>query len=203
MMGRRCPAPDAVAQAAADARPGEGSRIAEVGESMRIGLRSVALLTSLLLLGTGSLASGATTEAITVSTPQTKFNIVKGVLKDRVVVIVDDSIVRGTTSKQLVQLVKQAEPKEVHFRVTAPPIMYPCHYGMDFPTQQELIAFQKNGDIQAIAEELGVDSLGYMTIEELLSAAPHEAGENYCTACFSGKYPTAVDPMQSKEEHEG
>ncbi|MBP1655957.1 MAG: Glutamine phosphoribosylpyrophosphate amidotransferase [Bacteroidetes bacterium] len=134
---------------------------------------------------------------------KTKFNIVKGVLKDRVVVIVDDSIVRGTTSKQLVQLVKQAEPKEVHFRVTAPPIMYPCHYGMDFPTQQELIAFQKNGDIQAIAEELGVDSLGYMTIEELLSAAPHEAGENYCTACFSGKYPTAVDPMQSKEEHEG
>jgi amidophosphoribosyltransferase len=134
---------------------------------------------------------------------KTKFNIVKGVLKDRVVVIVDDSIVRGTTSKQLVQLVKQAEPKEVHFRVTAPPIMYPCHYGMDFPTQQELIAFEKNGDIQAIAEELGVDSLGYMTIEELLSAAPHEAGENYCTACFSGKYPVAVDLMQSKEEHEG
>lgn len=134
---------------------------------------------------------------------KTKFNIVKGVLKDRVVVIVDDSIVRGTTSKQLVQLVKQAGPKEVHFRVTAPPIMYPCHYGMDFPTQQELIAFEKNGDIQAIAEELGVDSLGYMTIEELLSAAPHEAGENYCTACFSGKYPVAVDLMQSKEEHEG
>ena len=134
---------------------------------------------------------------------KTKFNIVKGVLKDRVVVIVDDSIVRGTTSKQLVQLVKQAEPKEVHFRVTAPPIMYPCHYGMDFPTQQELIAFEKNGDIQAIAEELGVDSLGYMTIDELLSAAPHEAGENYCTACFSGKYPVAVDTMQSKEEHEG
>ena len=133
---------------------------------------------------------------------KTKFNIVKGVLKDRVVVIVDDSIVRGTTSKQLVQLIKQAGPKEVHFRVTAPPIMYPCHYGMDFPTEEELIANQKEGDIDAIANELGVDSLGYLTIDELLSAAPHESGENYCTACFSGKYPIAVDIRQSKEEHE-
>ncbi len=133
---------------------------------------------------------------------KTKFNIVKGVLKDRVVVIVDDSIVRGTTSRQLVQLVKQAGPKEVHFRVTAPPIMYPCHYGMDFPTQTELIAHEKDGDIDAIARQLGVDSLGYLTIEEMLSAAPHDAGENYCTACFSGKYPVAVDTRQSKEEHE-
>ena len=78
---------------------------------------------------------------------KTKFNTVKGVLKDKVVVIVDDSIVRGTTSKQLVQLVRQAEPKEVHFRVTAPPIMYPCHYGMDFPTPKELIANQCGGDV--------------------------------------------------------
>jgi amidophosphoribosyltransferase len=133
---------------------------------------------------------------------KTKFNTVKGVLKDRVVVIVDDSIVRGTTSKQLVQLVRQAGPKEVHFRVTAPPIMYPCHYGMDFPTQEELIAYEKDGDIDAIAKELGVDSLGYMTIDELLSAAPHEAGESYCTACFSGKYPIPVDVRQMKEENE-
>jgi amidophosphoribosyltransferase len=131
-----------------------------------------------------------------------KFNIVKGVLKDRVVVIVDDSIVRGTTSKQLVQLIKQGGPKEVHFRVTAPPIMYPCHYGMDFPTQAELIANQCNGDIEEIGRDLGVDSIGYLTTEELLSAAPCENGEHYCTACFTGEYPIAIDTRQSKDEHE-
>jgi amidophosphoribosyltransferase len=133
---------------------------------------------------------------------KTKFNIVKGVLKDRVVVIVDDSIVRGTTSKQLVQLVKQAGPREVHFRVTAPPIKYPCHYGMDFPTPDELIANQCDGDVAKIAKELGVDSLEYLSIEDLLDSVPNERGESYCTACFSGKYPVAIDAQQSKEENE-
>ena len=133
---------------------------------------------------------------------KTKFNTVRGVLKDRVVVIVDDSIVRGTTSKQLVQLVKQAGPKEVHFRVTAPPITHPCQYGMDFPTPKELIANQCGGDIGKIAQELGVDSLGYLTIDELLSAAPQGSGEGYCTACFSGKYPVPIDVNQTKDENE-
>ena len=133
---------------------------------------------------------------------KTKFNPVKGVLKDKVVVIVDDSIVRGTTSKQLVQLVKQAEPKEVHFRVSSPPIKYPCHYGMDFPTPKELIANQLNGDVQKIGEHLGVDSLEYLSIENLLASVPHENGANYCTACFSGKYPVSVDKNHSKEENE-
>ncbi|HEX9007012.1 MAG TPA: amidophosphoribosyltransferase, partial [Bacteroidota bacterium] len=133
---------------------------------------------------------------------KTKFNTVKGVLKDRVVVIVDDSIVRGTTSKQLVQLVRQAGPREVHFRVTAPPIKFPCQYGMDFPTPEELIANQCGGDIEKIGEELGVDSIGYLSIEDLLAAAPHEAGENYCTACFSGQYPVPIDSDQTKEGNE-
>jgi len=131
-----------------------------------------------------------------------KFNTVKGVLKDRVVVIVDDSIVRGTTSKQLVQLIRQAGPKEVHFRVTSPPIMFPCHYGMDFPTAQELIANHCGGDVEAIGKELGVDSLGYLSIEDMLASAPHGNGEGYCTACFSGKYPVEVDKKQKKEENE-
>ncbi|HET6273610.1 MAG TPA: amidophosphoribosyltransferase [Bacteroidota bacterium] len=133
---------------------------------------------------------------------KTKFNTVKGVLKDKVVTIVDDSIVRGTTSKQLVQLIKQAGPKEVHFRVTAPPIKYPCHYGMDFPTPKELIANQCGGDVQKIGEELGVDSLEYLSIENLLASVPHENGANYCTACFSGKYPVKIDANQTKEENE-
>jgi amidophosphoribosyltransferase len=133
---------------------------------------------------------------------KTKFNTVRGVLKDKVVVIVDDSIVRGTTSRQLVQLVKQAGPKEVHFRVTSPPIMHPCYYGMDFPTPSELIANKCGGDIEAIGRELGVDSIGYLSIEDLLESAPRENGENYCTACFSGRYPVPIDANQSKEEHE-
>jgi len=133
---------------------------------------------------------------------KTKFNTVKGVLKDNVVVIVDDSIVRGTTSRQLVQLVRQAGPKEVHFRVSSPPITHPCHYGMDFPTPKELIANQCDGDVKKIGEALGVDSLGYLSIEEMLASAPNENGENYCTACFSGRYPVPVDTNQKKEENE-
>ncbi len=133
---------------------------------------------------------------------RTKFNTVKGVLKDNVVVIVDDSIVRGTTSRQLVQLVRQAGPKEVHFRVSSPPITHPCHYGMDFPTPRELIANQCDGDVKKIGEALGVDSLGYLSIEEMLASAPNENGENYCTACFSGRYPVPIDTNQKKEENE-
>jgi amidophosphoribosyltransferase len=131
---------------------------------------------------------------------KTKFNTVKGVLKDKVVVVVDDSVVRGTTSKQLIQLIRAAGPKEVHFRVTSPPIMHPCQYGMDFPTPQELIANRCGGSIEAIGKELGVDSMGYLTIEEMLASAPHENGENYCTACFSGDYPVEIDLGQSKTE---
>jgi amidophosphoribosyltransferase len=133
---------------------------------------------------------------------KTKFNPVKGVLKDKVVVIVDDSIVRGTTSKQLVQLIKQAEPREVHFRVTSPPVRHPCHYGMDFPTESELIANQFGGDAAKIGKELGVDSLAYLSHDDLLASVPQENGARYCTACFSGDYPVQVDTRQTKEENE-
>jgi amidophosphoribosyltransferase len=133
---------------------------------------------------------------------KTKFNPVKGVLKDRVVVVVDDSIVRGTTSKQLVQLIRQAEPKEVHFRVSSPPITHPCYYGMDFPTPSELIANQCGGDVAKIAEELGVDSLAYLTVDDLIASAPQEQGQQYCTACFSGRYPVDIEAGQLKEENE-
>jgi len=133
---------------------------------------------------------------------KTKFNTVKGVLKDRVVVIVDDSIVRGTTSKQLVQLVKLAGPKEVHFRVSSPPITHPCQYGMDFPTPKELVANQCGGDVEAIRRYLGVDSLGYLSEEAMLASAPHENGEGYCTACFSGRYPVPIEETRGKDENE-
>jgi len=131
-----------------------------------------------------------------------KFNTVKGVLEGRTVVLVDDSIVRGTTSKQLVKLIKEANPKEIHLRISSPPIMHPCFYGMDFPSREELIANKFNGDIEKIREYLEVDSLEYLTIDEMLEAVAEVDPENFCTACFSGNYPTKVDSTFKKEIYE-
>ncbi|MCX7984054.1 MAG: amidophosphoribosyltransferase [Bacteroidetes bacterium] len=133
---------------------------------------------------------------------KTKFNTVKGVLKGRRVVVVDDSIVRGTTSRQLIKLIREADPLEVHFRVTSPPIRFPCYYGMDFPKKEELIANRLNGDIERIRQELSVDSLKYLSMEKLLEAAPNGCSKHYCTACFSGEYPIPVDPEASKNQND-
>ncbi|MBI3765487.1 MAG: amidophosphoribosyltransferase, partial [Ignavibacteriales bacterium] len=133
---------------------------------------------------------------------RTKFNTVRGVISGKKVVIVDDSIVRGTTSKQLVKLVRDAGAREIHFRVTSPMIRYSCHYGMDFPNPNELIANWCDGNVEKIRKELGVDSLGYLSLEKLLESVPHEHGESYCTACFSGQYPTKIDVSSSKDAHE-
>ncbi|MEO6940184.1 MAG: amidophosphoribosyltransferase [Candidatus Kapaibacterium sp.] len=128
-----------------------------------------------------------------------KFNTVKGVLKDRKVVVVDDSIVRGTTSRALVKLIREAAPKEVHLRITAPPITHPCKYGMDFPSKGELVANEYGCDETKIGEALGVDSLKYLSIEKLLESVPHvdSAGRpvGYCTACFTGNYPVPIDEI--------
>lgn len=131
-----------------------------------------------------------------------KFNIVKGVLEGRTIVVVDDSIVRGTTSKQLVHLLKEANPKSIHLRISSPPIMHPCFYGMDFPSSNELIAYQKKGIIEEIKNYLEVDSLEYLTIDEMLEAVSEAGKNNFCTACFSGRYPTNIDTNFKKEMYE-
>jgi amidophosphoribosyltransferase len=119
-----------------------------------------------------------------------KFNPVRGVLEGRRVCVVDDSIVRGTTSKKLAQLLYEGGAKEVHFRISAPPIVSPCFYGIDMPTKKELIGSQKT--VEEIRQYLGVDSLGYLSIEGMLSM--HSLPEtSFCTACFSGKYPTEIE----------
>ncbi len=133
---------------------------------------------------------------------KTKFNTVKGVLKGKKVVIVDDSIVRGTTSKQLVKLIREAGPKEVHVRITSPPIKHPCHYGMDFPSRDELIANKMDGDLEKIRTYLEVDSLAYLSLDRLLDSVPSGARQQYCTACFSGTYPAPVDAVASKDQNE-
>lgn len=131
-----------------------------------------------------------------------KFNIVKGVLEGRTIVVVDDSIVRGTTSKQLVHLLKEANPKAIHLRISSPPIKFPCFYGMDFPSKEELIAHRLEGNIEAIKDYLEVDSLEYLTIDEMLEAVSDAGKDNFCTACFSGSYPTNVDLNFKKEMYE-
>jgi amidophosphoribosyltransferase len=131
-----------------------------------------------------------------------KFNTVKGVLGGRTIVLIDDSIVRGTTSKQLISLIREAKPKEIHLRISSPPITHPCYYGMDFPSKEELIANRFNVDINSIKNYLEVDSLEYLTIDELLEAVAEANSDNFCTACFSGKYPSAVDLNLTKEMYE-
>ncbi len=128
-----------------------------------------------------------------------KFNTVKGVLENKTLVLIDDSIVRGTTSKQLVKLLREANPKEIHLRISSPPIKYPCFYGMDFPSRGELIANKFNTEIDKIREFLEVDSLEYLTIDEMLEAMVDHEKENFCTACFSGEYPIKVDNNIIKE----
>jgi amidophosphoribosyltransferase len=129
-----------------------------------------------------------------------KFNTVGGVLKDRKVVIVDDSIVRGTTLKGLVKRLRAAGAKEVHVRVSSPPIRFPCFYGMDFPTREELIATQKSVD--EISKHLGADSVEYLSLDQMLNAMPKENGQEYCTACFSGEYPLEIEEEQLKDRNE-
>ncbi len=133
---------------------------------------------------------------------RSKYNTVRGILKNRRIVVVDDSIVRGTTSKLLVQLLREAHPKEIHLRISSPPIMYPCFYGMDFPTKDKLIAHQVGGDVEKIRQELGVESLVYLSMKGLLASVPKYEGEkqSYCTACFSGDYPIPVEGATTDKE---
>jgi amidophosphoribosyltransferase len=126
--------------------------------------------------------------ALRVAKVKIKFNPVRGVIEGKSVVMVDDSLVRGTTSKGLVQMIRAAGAREVHLRLASPPITGPCHYGIDTPTREELIG--ANHSIEEIREYLAVDSLGYLSLEGMLQAAGDR--NRFCHACFSGEYPTDV-----------
>jgi len=127
-----------------------------------------------------------------------KFNTVRDVIEGQKVVVVDDSIVRGTTSKLLIQMIRQAGAREVHMRIASPPITGPCLYGIDTPTWDELIA--ANHSVDQIRDHLTVDSLGYLSLEGTLQAAGGDPSR-FCHACFSGDYPTPV-PGRAKSSKE-
>lgn len=117
-----------------------------------------------------------------------KYNPVREVLAGKRVVVVDDSLVRGTTSRSLVRMLRAAGASEVHLRIASPPVRFPCFYGIDMPTKGELIGARL--EIPEIATRLGVDSLGYLSLEGMIGAV--EDGAPYCTACFSGDYPAQL-----------
>ena len=125
-----------------------------------------------------------------------KLNPIRDVLKDKRIVIVEDSIVRGTTSKGRVRTLRQAGAKEIHMRVSCPPLISPCFYGIDFPTKKELIA--SSHTTEQIREFIGVDSLKYLSLDGMLNSMMLPKNE-FCTACFNGDYPTAICKPPSKK----
>jgi amidophosphoribosyltransferase len=129
-----------------------------------------------------------------------KYNPVREVLAGKSVVMVDDSIVRGTTTRGLVALVRAAGAREVHMRISSPPITGPCWYGIDTPDKDQLIA--ANHSVAEITKQLGVDSLGYLSLDGMLGAVP-DGPEGFCHACFSGQYPTtppATGPVRLRRK---
>ena len=129
-----------------------------------------------------------------------KLNPLASVVRGKRVVLIDDSIVRGTTSKRIVGLLRDAGATQVHFRVSAPPFLNPCYYGTDIDSRDHLIACHHS--VSEIAEIIGVDSLGYLDMEDVPLIAGID-GQTYCDPCFSGKYPTQVpsNPVKSRFEY--
>ncbi|HEX5735825.1 MAG TPA: amidophosphoribosyltransferase [Blastocatellia bacterium] len=130
-----------------------------------------------------------------------KLNPVRDLIEGQRVVLIDDSIVRGTTSKKIVQMVRQAGAREVHVRISCPPTIAPCFYGVDTPTREELIG--ANLSVDQIAEFIGADSLGYLSLEGLLRAVSDPFGNRHCTACYTTNYPIRVtSTARTKTERE-
>jgi amidophosphoribosyltransferase len=126
-----------------------------------------------------------------------KLNPLKDVLAGKRVVIVDDSIVRGTTSRKLVKALRDAGATEVHMRISSPPVTHPCFYGIDTDSQDQLIAATKS--VEEIAKQIGVDSLAYLSREGMLKATGEDPN-SFCSACFTGDYPIAIPEMVKRSK---
>ena len=118
-------------------------------------------------------------------------------VKDKRIVLIDDSIVRGTTSGRIVRLLREAGAKEVHMRISAPPFLFPCYYGTDIDSQDNLIACRYS--VPEIAEMIGADSLGYLPKEHLKDLV---TDGRFCSACFDGAYPTQIPKDSRKDRFE-
>ncbi|MCS6771787.1 MAG: amidophosphoribosyltransferase [Kiritimatiellae bacterium] len=118
-----------------------------------------------------------------------KLAVVPGVVRDKRVVVVDDSLVRGTTARRRIRALREAGATEVHVRISCPPTRHPCFFGIDFPSREELVAADR--DVEQVRKFIGADSLGYLSLNGLLSAVDHPG--DFCTGCFTGRYPVAVE----------
>lgn len=127
-----------------------------------------------------------------------KLSAISESVKDKRIVLIDDSIVRGTTSRQIVNLLREAGAKEVHMRISSPPFMHPCYYGTDVDSRENLIACHHS--VEEIADIIGADSLGYLPELELKNLI---GSENFCSACFNGVYPTPIPDVITKDRFEG
>ena len=127
-----------------------------------------------------------------------KLAVVPGVVRGKRVVVVDDSLIRGTTSRRRIMALREAGASEVHLRISCPPTRHPCHFGIDFPSRDELIAASR--DVEEIRKFIGADSLGYVSLNGLLSCMDNPG--DFCTGCFSGKYPVSVTDAHQKNELE-
>jgi len=133
-----------------------------------------------------------------------KLNPVRSVLQGKRVVLIDDSIVRGTTSRKIVRMIRQAGASEVHMRISCPPTISPCFYGVDTPSKRQLIAANKS--VEEIREYIGADSIAYLSVEGLKQACGEGEKTAYCTACYTGKYPTdwvdveEIQPASAKSD---
>ena len=125
-----------------------------------------------------------------------KLNPVRELIAGKRVVLVDDSIVRGTTSKKIVHMVREAGAAEVHVRISAPPTQWPCRYGIDTPTRAELIA--ASHDVEGIREFIEADSLGYLSLDGMLAAVSGPK-DSYCTACWTGDYRVPISPQDQRQ----
>ena len=129
-----------------------------------------------------------------------KLNPISDVVRGKRVVMIDDSIVRGTTSARIVKLLRDAGAKEIHMRVSAPPFKNPCYYGTDIDSRENLIACKYS--VEETAKKIGVDSLGYLSVESVKQIAKGVHGTGYCTACFDGDYPTEIPTEPKKNRFE-
>src|SRR5262245_19365601 len=138
-----------------------------------------------------------------------KLNPVESILRGKRVVVIDDSIVRGTTSRKIIKMVRDAGAREVHLRISSPPTQWPCYYGIDTPTRRELIA--SSHSVDEIARYVTADSLGYLSLDGMLAAVTGQgrppavaetAGnsvDHFCHACFSGKYAIPFSPTSKRQ----
>jgi amidophosphoribosyltransferase len=130
-----------------------------------------------------------------------KLNPVRNLIENKRIVLIDDSIVRGTTSKKIVRMIREAGAKEIHVRISCPPTISPCYYGVDTPNKSELIA--ANMSVKEIGEFIEADSIGYLSLEGMLEATGLDADQS-CVACWNERYPTRItreaETMHSREE---